>query len=60
MEPSISANVILLSTAYALFTLVSDLWVVVNNISRIYEFCEDIFKMKASAHSRTRGQMSDT
>lgn len=46
MEPRVSCNVMLLPTAYAVWTFIKrDLWQC-GNIQRIYKLCEDIFLTK--------------
>lgn len=46
MEPDISADVVLLDTAYLVFSSVSDSYASHNKINRIYELSEEIFCMK--------------
>lgn len=46
MESHTSIDVLLLDTAYAVYTSVSDTWAANNNVNRIYEPCDENFKKK--------------
>lgn len=46
MEPYVSADVILLNTAYLVLSSVSDSFASNNNVNRIFELCEEIFGIK--------------
>lgn len=46
MEPHISFGVVLLTTAYAVWTSVSESFASETNIQRIYGLCEEIFLTK--------------
>lgn len=48
-----SADVILLNTAYLVFSSVSDSFASNNNVNRIFELCEEIFVMKQGNKSLT-------
>lgn len=50
-EPHVSADVVLLDTAYLVYSSICDSYGSNNNINTIHELCEEIYHMKQGSKS---------